>query len=88
MVVENLTPQQRKKLNVERRGVLITDVKKGAAKDAGLRRGDIVLMMNNKEVKNTDQFRKLVKGLPGGKSVPILIQRNNHPEFLALKVPD
>ena len=88
MVVENLTAQQRKQLNGEIRGIVVTEVKKGAAKDAGLRRGDIILMMNNTEVKNTEQFRKLVKGLPDGKSVPILIQRNNHPEFLALKVPD
>lgn len=88
VVVENLTAQQRERLNGDSRGVVITDVNKGAARDAGLRRGDIILMINNKEVKNTDQFRKLVKDLPGGKSVPVLIQRNNHPEFLALKVPD
>lgn len=88
MVVENLTAQQRKRLNGDSRGVVITDVKSGAGKEAGLRRGDIILMINNKEVKNTEQFKKLVKDLPDGKSVPVLIQRNDHPEFLALKVPD
>ena len=88
IIVENLTAQQRKRLNGDSRGVVITEVKKGAAKEAGLRRGDIILMMNNQEVKNTDEFRKMVKDLPDGKSVPVLIQRNGHPEFLALKVPD
>jgi serine protease Do len=88
MVVENLSAQQRKRLNGDQRGVIITEVKKGAASEAGLRRGDIILMMNNQEVKNANQFKKLVKALPDGKSVPVLIQRNNHPEFLALKVPE
>ncbi|MEJ2142496.1 MAG: DegQ family serine endoprotease [Gammaproteobacteria bacterium] len=88
VVVENLSAQQRKRLEGDSRGVVITEVTKGAARDAGLHQGDIILMINNKEVKNTEQFRKLVKDLPDGKSVPVLIHRNDHPEFLALKVPD
>jgi serine protease Do len=87
LVVENLTSQQRKQLDGDKRGVVIRDVEKGTARSAGLRRGDIILMLNNQEITDVSQFRKLVKALPGGKSVPVLIQRGNHPEFLALKVP-
>lgn len=88
MVVENLTPQQRQRANIDDRGVIIQQVKQGAAYDAGLRRGDIILMLNNKEITSTDQFKQLVMKLPAGKSVPVLIHRKGHPEFLALKIPE
>lgn len=88
MVIENLTPQQRQRSNIDDRGVIIQQVIEGAAREAGLRRGDIILMLNNKEIKSTEQFENLVKSLPAGKSVPVLIHRNGHPEFLALKIPD
>lgn len=88
MVVENLTAQQRQRYNVDDRGVIIQQIKEGAAREAGLRRGDVILMINNKEIKSTEQFKKLVKALPAGKSVPVLIHRNGHPEFLALKIPE
>ncbi|MGD8484411.1 MAG: DegQ family serine endoprotease [Thioalkalispiraceae bacterium] len=88
MVVENLSAPQRERNKVDNRGVIIKQIKEGPAADAGLRRGDIILMLNNQEIKDTGQFNKLVKSLPEGKSVPVLIQRNGRPEFLALKVPD
>ena len=55
---------------------------------AGLRQGDIILMINNVDVKDVSQFRQLVKDLPEGKSVPMLVQRGAGPMFLALKMPD
>jgi len=87
LVVENLTSQQRQRFNVDKRGVIVRQVKEGAGREAGLRSGDILLMLNNKEINNTKQFQKLVKSLPSGKSIPALIQRNGHPEFIALKIP-
>ena len=87
IVVDSLTLQQRKRLNIENRGVIVQQVNEGVAREAGIRRGDIILMINNKEITSTAQFKKLVSSLPAGKSVPVLIQRNAHPEFLALKVP-
>ncbi len=68
------------------RGVLVTQVAKGPAYSAGIRRGDIILMINNNDIKSSKQFRKLVKGLPEGKSFPVLIQRRKSPIFLAMKI--
>jgi len=85
--VKNLTAEQRSQLDLKDRGVLVTQVDKGAAYQAGIRRGDVILMMNNTDVKNIKQFRKLVKDLPVGKSLPVLIQRRKSPIFLAMKIP-
>lgn len=87
-VVKELTPDQRKSLDNKNSGVYVDKVHNGPARAAGLRQGDIILMINNEDVKNVSQFRKLVKELPKGKSVPMLVQRGPGPMFLALKMPD
>jgi serine protease Do len=86
--VESLTPEQRKQRELDKRGVLVREVEAGPARSAGIRPGDILLMINNQDVTSAEQFAKLVKGLPAGKSVPVLIQRGDAPVFLPLKIPE
>jgi len=87
-VVSELTKDQRKTLDKKKTGVYVEEIKGDPARAAGLRRGDIILMLNNQDVKNVSHFKQLVKDLPKGKSVPMLVQRGSGPMFLALKVPD
>ncbi len=87
LVVEDLTEEQRQRLELGERGIVVREVDKGPAREAGIRRGDIILMINNKDVKNIKQFREIVKSLKKGKSTPVLIQRGNSPVFLPLKIP-
>ena len=86
--VESLTPEQRQQKELDKRGVLVREVEAGPARTAGIRPGDILLMINNQDVTSAEQFAKLVKGLPAGKSVPVLIQRGDAPVFLPLKIPE
>ena len=87
-VVKDLTADQRNSLDKKKSGVYVENVHSGPARAAGLRKGDIILMINNVDVKNVSQFQKLVKDLPAGKSLPMLVQRGSGPMFLALKMPD
>ncbi len=64
-------------------GVLVDAVESGPASKAGVRRGDIILRLNNVEVGTVEQLNKLVAELPAGKSVPVLVQRRGSPIFLA-----
>ncbi len=86
--VESLTAEQRKQRELDKRGVLVREVEAGPARTAGIRPGDILLMINNQDVTSAEQFTKLVKGLPAGKSVPVLIQRGDAPVFLPMKIPE
>ena len=86
--VESLTAEQRKQLDLGKRGVVVRSVEAGPARSAGIRPGDIILMINNQDVTSAEQFTKLVKKLPEGKSVPVLIQRGEAPVFLPLKIPE
>ena len=86
--VKDLTKEQREELQIEDHGVLVDSVADGPAKKAGIRSGDVLLLINNIQIKDAEQFDKIVKDLPKDKSIPILIQRRGGPIFLALKLTD
>ena len=84
--VIDLTDAQREALQVGKNGVLVQEVAKGAAKEAGIQRGDVILRIQNNIIRDVADFDKMVKKLPAGKSVAVLIQRQGNPVFLALKI--
>lgn len=84
--VIDLTSVQRETLQIPKNGVLVQDVAKGTAKDAGISRGDVILRIQNTAIHDVADFDNAVKKLPAGKSVAVLIQRQGSPVFLALKV--
>lgn len=86
VVVSDLTQEQREKLDLKKNGILVQAIKTGPASHAGVRKGDIILMINNEQIKDVAHFKGLIKGLDSGKSVPILVQRRGGPVFLALKI--
>jgi len=85
IVVTELTPDQRKQLEVKS-GVLVQQVNNGPAMKAGIQRGDVLLSINNVDIDSTERFNNVVKELPTDKPVPILVQRGNGSLFLALKI--
>lgn len=85
LVVKDLTDPQRQELELGDRGVYVESVDDGAAYRAGVRAGDVILMVNNEDVRTTADFNRIVAELPGGKAVPVLVQRLGNPLFLALK---
>ena len=88
IAVMDLSAEQRAELELDKQGVLVEGVEAGAAADAGIRKGDVILRLNNEAVTGSKQFAKLVKALPAGKSVPVLVQRRGGPTFMAMKVPE
>jgi serine protease Do len=87
IVVSDLTPQQRKQLQVASGGVLVQAVEPGIAADAGIRPGDVILSVNSVDIADVAELKGLIAKLPQGKTVPVLIKRSEGELFLALKVP-
>ena len=59
LVLKEAPPQQRKKMS-GKKGLLVVDAQ-GSAAAAGIRRGDIVLALNNSEVESAEAFAKEVR---------------------------
>lgn len=87
VTVSDLGAEQREQLRLGKYGVVVQDITDGPAYDAGIRPGDIIIKLNNVNVESTVQFKRLLKDLPAGRSVPVLVQRRSGPIFLALKIP-
>lgn len=84
LVLRELTPQQKKKIN-GKSGLLVVDAQ-GSAAQAGIRRGDVILGMNNTEVQNFDQFSKLISAVPNGKTVALLVLRGDNTLYVPVKI--
>jgi serine protease Do len=87
VIVDNLTAEQRKQLNLkDEQGVVITDVR-GAARRSPLQPGDVVLTVGRKPVKSVADFNEAVKDVKPGGSVMLLVRREEVTQFVAVTVP-
>ncbi|MEY2699665.1 MAG: hypothetical protein RIQ52_420 [Pseudomonadota bacterium] len=84
----NPTQEQRQQLELPQHGVLVTATKAGPAQDAGIRKGDVILQVQGQAVKDVDQLGKIIKDVPKGKTVAVLVQRRDSSLFLAVKLSD
>lgn len=85
--VRTLNPAERHYLGVTNGGLLVTSVADEAARQAGLKEGDVVLMLDGVSVSDPDQFRQLLHQLPHDRPVPVLVRRPDSTLFLPLEYP-
>jgi len=69
-------------------GLQVQSVAEGAAKFAGIRKGDVLQLINGEKVQTVMGLKEIVEKLPKGKFASILVQRHQGPQFLALKIPE
>ena len=88
MQVEALSSEARKRLKIEA-GVQVVEVdESGPASDAGIQKGDVITMIDNREIETIDDFEQITDQLKSGKSVALLVQRRAGPVFLAIRPED
>ena len=83
LAVEPFTDEQRRRLGEPEGGVLITDIESDSAYRAGVRRGDVILMINNRRVGDIADFNRIVEDVRPGRNVALLIWRNGATQFFA-----
>ena len=69
-------------------GLKVLLVAEGPAKSAGLRKGDVLQMINGDKIESVQGLKDIVEKLPKGKFASILVQRRQGPQFLAMKIPE
>lgn len=81
--VEAITDDNRRALGDPEGGVVIAGVESDSAYRAGLRRGDVILMINNEQILDLAGFEKIVAELPAGKAVALRVMREGVTRFIA-----
>lgn len=84
LTLKELTAAQKKKLN-GKNGLLVIE-STGAAAQAGIRRGDVILGLNNSETQSVEQFNKQINAVATGKTVAVLVQRGENTLYVPIKV--
>jgi serine protease Do len=83
LTVEGIDSEQRRQLGDPEGGVVVTDVDSDAAWRAGVRPGDVVLMINNRAIDGMDDFESAIEGLEPGKAVALRVWRDGNTSFIA-----
>ncbi len=91
VAIQEITPALAKsfKLPEQRKGVLISDVNEnGPSHAAGIKRGDVVVAFNGKDVQSVSQLRNLVARTGVGKDAEIKVLREGKEQTLKVKVAE
>jgi serine protease Do len=78
-----LNVAQRKELNVQG-GVLVENAA-GAAARAGIRKGDVIVAVNNQDVKSAEHFRELMSAVDKGRIVALLVRRGTNSIYVPFR---
>jgi serine protease Do len=91
VAIQEITPALAKsfKLPEQRKGVLISDVNEnGPSYAAGVKRGDVVVAFNGKEIQSVSQLRNLVARTIVGKDAQVKVLRDGKEQMLSVKVAE
>jgi serine protease Do len=86
LMLSELTDEQKAELQVES-GLLVEDVK-GAAARSELHRGDVILAIGSLAVKSVSQFNDVLKQIPKGRNVALLVRRGEVVSYVAIKLDE
>ncbi|MDD2915034.1 MAG: DegQ family serine endoprotease [Gallionella sp.] len=87
IAVSELSKEQMQELQISD-GVLVADVKGSAARAAGLRQGDVLLAIGNIRLRSLKQFNEILKQVPKGRNVALLVRRGDAASYVAIKLDE
>lgn len=86
LVVSELNDQQKAELQVD--GGLIVEDLKGAATRSQLQRGDVILAVGNIEIRSLEQFNEVLKKVPRGRNIALLVRRSDGTVYVPIKMDE
>jgi serine protease Do len=87
ITASELNSEQLQELQVSG-GLLVEDVKSSAARAAGLHQGDVLLAVNNEQIRSLAQFSEILKQVPKGRNVALLVRRGDNASYVAIKLDE
>ena len=87
LVVSELSKEELQDLQVPG-GLLVQEVKGSAARAVGLQRGDVVLAIGNMQIRSLKQLNEILKQIPKGRNVALLVRRGDSTSYIAIKLDE
>lgn len=84
MTLSDLRDDQLKELKLA--GGILVEEATGAAARAGIRRGDVIVALNNQSVKSVEHFSQLIGQFEKGRSVALLVRRAGGSIYVPLRI--
>lgn len=69
-------------------GVLVTEVGAGPARQAGIRRNDVIRRIGDQAITSVESFQSAVSDLPAGRPAPVTVIRQGSPRIVAVRMPE
>ena len=88
--LQTVTPDIARSLGLDQpQGVIVSGVQPGSpAADASLVRGDVILEVNRRAIKNAEELQKIIDNAKAGANLLFLVRRSGNNLFLAMNVPE
>jgi len=88
MTVQELTPEIARSLGLsDTKGIVVTNVEENSSADeAGIRRGDVILEINQRKVDSLKEYQAALARVSGADSMLLLVRRGNNVLYVALKM--
>ncbi len=90
VMIQKITPDLKEKLNLkDDKGALVADVTAdGPADRAGIKRGDVIVSFDGKEIKEMNELPYLVAAIPVGKTVTVEVVRDGAKKRFEVKIQE
>lgn len=90
VIIQKITPDLAKTFKLEKEhGALVADVAEdGPAKDAGIKRGDVIIAFDGKEIKDYSDLPAIVAETPVGKKVDVKVVRDGREKTIKVKIAE
>ncbi len=86
--INDLSEEHRRQLLVAENGVIVKTTYRGIASRAGIRRSDVIMQIDGKNIKSARHFLALAKKLPLDQPISLLIRRISGPVYLSVTIPN
>jgi serine protease Do len=91
IAIQEITPALAKSFKIpeQRKGVLVSDVNEnGPSFTAGLKRGDVIIGFNDREIQNVSQLRNMVARTTVGRDAKVKVLRSGQEQVVTVKIAE